>query len=222
MDLTKIPQFVAFWEGYAAAFAQPLQANGMVSRFVTNPAVTGDYAEAWIRDLANRMLGLRFRISTGAVIRQSDAERGLRSVPQCDLIIWNPSELPALFEVGDFALVPFHSVQAVIEIKRVWNKDMPEQLGRLKKVVPSGAAFGVVVSHSEPLFKPPVTPNWLSEWSTQEPAATRLLDKDDNPDTHGILAFVYFLAQIAGNAATIAPTQLRTPKSNRAVSRRRK
>ena len=219
MDLTKIPQFVAFWEGYAAAFAQPLQANGLVSRFVTNPDVTGDYAEAWIKDLANRTLGLRFRISTGAVIRQSDAQRGLRSVPQCDLIVWDPSELPALFEAGDFALVPFHSVRAVVEIKRVWKKKMLEQLTRLRKVVPSGAALGVVVSHSKPLFKSPVTPNWLSEWNTREPAITRLLDNDNNPDTHGILAFLYFLAQVAGNSATIAPAQLRTPESNRVARR---
>jgi hypothetical protein len=40
------------WQAYAEAFAQPLQGDSLVSRFVTNPNVTGAYAEAWIRATA--------------------------------------------------------------------------------------------------------------------------------------------------------------------------
>lgn len=39
----------AHWEDYAESFIQPIRANGLVSRFVTNPAVTGAYAEAGLR-----------------------------------------------------------------------------------------------------------------------------------------------------------------------------
>ena len=75
------------WEAYAEAFSQPLQANGLLGRFVTNPDVTGAYGEAWIRSITRQMLGLKFRISTGAVTRSADPARGsLKDVPQCDLM----------------------------------------------------------------------------------------------------------------------------------------
>jgi hypothetical protein len=48
---------------------------------------TGTYAEAWLRSMVRSMLGLRFRISTGAVIR---ATGKTGDVPQCDLIVWDP------------------------------------------------------------------------------------------------------------------------------------
>ena len=92
-----------YWDLYARAFGQPLQANGLFSGFVKNPHVTGAYAEAWIRSMTRSMLGHRFRISTGAVIRACDKKRS-GHVPQCDLIVWDPSEMPAIFESGDFAL----------------------------------------------------------------------------------------------------------------------
>ena len=60
-----------YWEKYAQAFAAPLGANGLIGDFVRNSAVTGAYAEAWIRQFAARMLpGLR--VSTGAIVRTTD------------------------------------------------------------------------------------------------------------------------------------------------------
>ena len=57
-------------------------------RFVTNPDATGAYGEAWIRSITRQMLGLKFRISTGAVtVRQIALAVHLKDVPQCDLII---------------------------------------------------------------------------------------------------------------------------------------
>ena len=81
-----------YWNLYARAFAQSLGANSLLSSFVTNPNVTGAYAEAWIRSMVRNMLGHRFRISTGAVIRSCDniPSRGLSKVSQCDLIVWDP------------------------------------------------------------------------------------------------------------------------------------
>jgi hypothetical protein len=191
------------WENYAAAFAQPLQSNGLVSRFVTNADVTGSYAEAWVRLMTHSMLGLKFRISTGAVIRPADAARGLAQVPQCDLIVWDPSELPGLFEAGDFALVPFASAQAVIEIKRSVPDihKFREQLRRQARVIPSGRVLGVVVNHPTPLFEWECTPDWLKVVSDDAPM-TRLLHGNE-ADTNGVMAFIYFLAQVAGHNSLI-------------------
>lgn len=189
------------WRTYAEAFAQPLQSDGLVSRFVTNPNVTGAYAEAWVRATARNMLSHQFRISTGAVIRPADAYRGLRAVPQCDLIVWDPSELPGLFEYGEFALVPMAATRAVIEIKRTLpaRKDLLDQLRERRKLLaPRGPMLGVVISHPTPLFDRECKPDWLSE-RRPDPPMTRLLDDANRPDTDGILAFIYFLAQVAGH-----------------------
>jgi len=189
-----------YWDSYAEAFAQPLQSNGLVSRFVTNPSVTGSYAEAWIRSTARMMLGNKFRVSTGAVINPMDKIYDLRSVPQCDLIVWDPSVLPGLFECGEFALVPLAAVRAVIEVKRTLScKDqLLRQLQERRERVPTGHLLGVVVSHSAPLLDCECTPNWLQE-RRAEPAMTRLLDDNNKPDTDGVMAFIYFLAQVAGH-----------------------
>jgi hypothetical protein len=153
------------------------------------------------------------------VIRASDEARGVRKVPQCDLIVWDPTILPALFEAGDFALVPFHAVRAVIEIKRATKKKHEgflAQLSTLRKVVPTRSVLGVVIQHPAPLFQLPVTPNWLEWQKTKDgPPVTRLLDKRGNPDTHGVLAFIYFLAQIGGHREPVAASQLRKPPVNR-------
>jgi hypothetical protein len=50
-----------YWNLYARAFAQSLGANSLLSSFVTNPNVTGAYAEAWIRSMVRNMLGHRFQ-----------------------------------------------------------------------------------------------------------------------------------------------------------------
>ena len=131
-----------YWNLYARAFAQSLGANSLLSSFVTNPNVTGAYAEAWIRSMARNMLGHRFRISTGAVIRSCDniPSRGLSKVSQCDLIVRDPSEMPAIFECSEFALVPLFATRAVIEVKRTGNKaereELAEQLKKRQNLLP--------------------------------------------------------------------------------------
>jgi hypothetical protein len=199
-----------YWKAYAQAFAQPIQANGLLSRFVTNPNVTGAYAEAWVRSLTRNMLGHRFRISTGAVIRECDKRRGLSSVPQCDLIVWDPSEMPAIFESAEFALVPLFAARAIIEIKRKrvskdgFTRQLRERRQLLAKLGPDCPILGVVIRHSQPLFDQECKSNWLAERSTMEPPITRLLDGHNEPDTNGIMAFIYFLAQVAGHSARVA------------------
>ncbi len=192
------------WDSFAAAFAQPLQSDGLISRFVTNPNVTGAYAEAWVRWMVRSMLAQRFRISTGAVIRAADATRGLANVPQCDLIVWDPSELPAIFESGEFALVPLAAARAVIEVKRTMSDvgDLVEQLRKRRMLLPKmDSILGVVISHPKPLFNRECRPNWLAcPTVSDEPPMTRLLDDKNRADPEGIFAFIYFLAQVAGHS----------------------
>lgn len=73
-----------------------------------------------------KYVGHRFRVSTGTVIRSQDKRRELSSVPQCDLIVWDPSEMPAVFESAEFPLVRLYSARAIIEVKR--NCDKREKL----------------------------------------------------------------------------------------------
>jgi len=203
--------FHSHWNLYAQAFSLPFQANSLFSSFVTNPAVTGAYAEAYIRATIKNMLGHRFRISTGAVIRSQDSLRGLANVPQCDVIVWDPSELPAIFECGDFALVPIFSVRAIIEVKRTGTKserdDLTQQLRDRQKLLRTADdmnfVLGIFVNDDskETWFTDEHRPgsDWLEGYwvsNPQQPPVTRILH-NNKPDTNGIMAFIYFLAQIA-------------------------
>jgi hypothetical protein len=198
-----------FWELYADSFIAPLKPNDSLGNFVRNPSITGPYAEAWIRAMARNMLP-QFRISTGAVLRPSDLERNLKSVAQCDLIVWNPSELPAIFEQGDFALVPTHSVHAIIEIKRSCSsfRALANQLEVRRKLLQPKSRrnlLGVIVNHSGPVFPGESKPNWLADarWNRDFPIVA-LLSNHATPNTSDIMAFIYFLAQIAGHNEQIS------------------
>lgn len=195
----------SFWKDYSEAFSHSLTSNSLLGKFVNNPNVTGAYAESWLRSIAASMLS-QFRISTGTIIRPSDRLRPDPSHPQCDLIVWNPSELPALFESGNFAIVPNFSVRAIIEIKRTSSniKKLKDQLNLQRKYLPekfSSNILGVVISHGKSLFNGEVNPEWLKSRSkNDDPPIIRLLDKKTGEADHGgVLAFIYFLSQIAGH-----------------------
>jgi hypothetical protein len=193
-----------FWQKFAAAFAHPLTANGALSDFVSNPNITGAYAEAWVRAIVRSMLPPSLRVSTGAIIRASDSTSDLRQVPQIDLIVWDPSELPALFERDEFALVHTQSARAIIEVKRSIGEEgrcrqqLRDQQHRLLSEYWSNVLC-VVISHSVPLIKVPVRPDWPSQkTSGDEPEITRLLKTGSSEaDTDGIFAFIYFLSYVA-------------------------
>lgn len=198
-------EWSAYWSDFAEAFIHPLTVNGLLNNFVTNPTVTGAFGESWVKFIVKSMLP-RYRVSTGAIIRAGDRIRNnLQSIPQCDLIVWDPSELPAVFEQGDFALVPIFSARAIIEVKRTCSdiSGLEHQIKEQQRYLhPRSRAniLGVVISHRKPLFEGTFRPNWLNDdrWRTK-PAITRLLDDEHKPDVNGIMAFIYFLAQIAGH-----------------------
>lgn len=201
-------EWQAYWDNFTDAFVHPLKSNALLGKFVTNPNVTGAYAEAWIKSLAITMLP-QFRISTGAIIRYSDSfGGGSKTLPQCDLIIWNPAELPAIFEKGDFALVPNLSVRAIIEVKRscsdlaAFREQLRQRKQRLLQEFRSNV-LGVVVSNKKALFdRNDFKEDWLkdSKWK-EAPVMTRLLSKDSkDADTDGVFAFIDFLSQVAKDA----------------------
>jgi hypothetical protein len=194
-----------YWERYAEAFAIPLRGNGLLGTFVSNPAVTGAYAEAWVHSLAASMVS-NLTISTGAVIRTTDVVHGqdLRKVPQSDLIFWDPTEMPALFRTGDFALVHTQAARAIIEIKRTTSNvgGLQEQLKKQKLRLLSEHrrnVLGVVVAHQTPLFGEGLEPEWVRNSEPQgEVRVVRLLDKKTSkPDPEGIFALIYFLSHVA-------------------------
>jgi hypothetical protein len=198
-NLTKMQEF---WKDYATAFAHPLTSNGILGKFVRNQNVTGAYAEVWVKSLTRSMLH-NYRISTGTIIRISD-RMSKQPNPQCDMIIWSPAELPALFEKDDFALVPIHSARAIIEVKRTCDHiaDFQQQLQERQKALfyeYRKYVLGVVVSHKTPLFQYSVEENWVNHLdSKSQPAITRLLDKKTNQvDPNGVFAFIFFLSQVA-------------------------
>ncbi len=198
----------SYWKNFADAFTHPLKANGLLSKFVTNTAVTGAYAEAWIKFIAKSMLR-QFNISTGSVIQATDKNRGLRAIPQCDIIIWDSSAFPALFEQGDFAIVHHTSVRAIIEVKRSCTKvsTFQKQLEKLQERIRASPdlptnVLGVVVSHSKPLFlERDLHYDWVRQRPpSRPPAMTRFFDtKSKDVDVIGVMAFIGFLATIGGH-----------------------
>ena len=117
--------------------------------------------------------------------------------------------MPAVFETGDFAIVPNFSVRAIIEVKRSLTNlnDLVDQLKFRKKYMPveyNSNVLGVVVSHKEPLFHDEVNPEWLKKRSkNDDPPITRLLDqKTGEVDHNGVFAFIFFLSQLVGHGWT--------------------
>ncbi len=111
----------AYWRRYSEELAEQLTANDRIVSFTQNSAVIGAFAEASIIQLVRRMVA-PYRCSTGSIISSGDSS-GTESLKQLDLILWMPSPYPAIFESGDFALVPAESVLGVVEVKRsLYNK----------------------------------------------------------------------------------------------------
>jgi hypothetical protein len=86
-----------------------------IKEFTKNTAAIGAYVEGAVRELIRRQVH-PLRVATGAVIDEAN-KPGDPRLPQLDTIVWAPSPAPAVFQVGDFALVPRSSSFGVLEIK---------------------------------------------------------------------------------------------------------
>jgi hypothetical protein len=107
-------------------FTREIAPNQTIKKFANNTEVIGAFAEGAVRRLVQRMVE-PMRVSTGAVIGPDICLEPTK-VPQTDLIIWAPNPLPAIFEAGEFALVPQRSVVGAIEIKRSNYSGVSEKL----------------------------------------------------------------------------------------------
>src|SRR5947209_5396581 len=94
--------------------ARELTANNAIRKFTTNKDIIGAYAEASVRQLVARIVD-PLRVSRGGIVWEGICPD---DVPQVDTIIWSPCPMPAMFEAGDFALVPRGSAHGFLEIKR--------------------------------------------------------------------------------------------------------
>jgi hypothetical protein len=103
----------AFLRRLAEQLARDLTANDSVRLFTTNTALIGAYAEATVRELAARIVA-PMSVSRGSVIYEENCPE---KVPEIDAIIWAPCPVPAVFEAGDFAIVPRGSAFGFLEIK---------------------------------------------------------------------------------------------------------
>lgn len=119
------PAMKEYWRAYADELVDRLTANGRIDNFTKNSALIGAYAEASVSKLIRGTVA-PFRCSVGSVI---GGDFGPKSdLRQLDLIIWDPTPLPPIFEEGDFALVPYQSVLGVLEVKRSLYPDVADNL----------------------------------------------------------------------------------------------
>ncbi len=115
-----------FLELVAAPLIDELKSVDGLKKFTTNSEVIGAHAEAIVRRLVSRVVH-PLRTCTGAVVSQELCANP-RTLPQIDTIIWMPAPVPALFEVGEFGIVPRSSSIAILEIKRSVYSDVGKRL----------------------------------------------------------------------------------------------
>lgn len=191
-----------YWRSLVEGFVHPMRSETLLGRFVSDSNLTGAYAEAWVRSLV-RSMAKQYEVSTGAIIRSSDKIQK-RKGHQCDIIIWDPSELPSPLAVGDFALVPSFSARALIEVKRTDTtaEKLLKQVEDRRKAMPKRYqpyALGVIVRNKTALFDGEVHPDWVAENKRGKPKLTRLLMENGEPDLDGIFVLVYMISHLCGH-----------------------
>lgn len=102
-----------------------IRPNEAIKAFTTNPAIIGNYAEESIRCLVRRTVS-PLRVSTGAVIDPATVPDS--KLRQIDTIVWTPCPSPAVFDVGNFGLIPRGSSMGILEIKRSLYSGVSERL----------------------------------------------------------------------------------------------
>jgi hypothetical protein len=103
-------------EKYVAMLSLELVKVTAILGATKNTAVLGAYAETVVRGFVRNMLA-PMRVSHGTVLSADNIDKP-DSHAQFDAIVWAPLPMPALFEEGDFAVVPKESTRGIIEIKR--------------------------------------------------------------------------------------------------------
>lgn len=120
----------------AEPLADELKPNASLRRFTNNPVLIGAYAEHSVREFIAKAV-FPLRVSTGSIIHEENTPTGLK---QLDSIVWQPSPVPAMFERGNFAIVPRHSAVGYLEIKSSDYAEaadaLVEQLNHAESLIP--------------------------------------------------------------------------------------
>lgn len=104
----------AFLKQLAPQIVAELKPPKELKTFTNNSDIIGDYVEAGVRQFVRKYLS-PIRVSTGGVIDQNQSPGG--HIDQLDTIAWIPGPVAAVFEFGDFGLVPRSSCLGILEIK---------------------------------------------------------------------------------------------------------
>ncbi len=205
----------------AQELVTPIQGNTDIRPFANNPDLIGAYAEGTVRALVERMVS-PLRVSRGAIIAPDHCGE---KVKQLDLIVWTPHPMPALFEVGDFALVPRGSAIAYMEIKaRNYNarvgKGISDKLELASQLITPCSdetkaghlypcALGVVCLYEEGRAKDMVLDDLVRPQGERLPQAVTLLRRKKggrsvDADHGGIHDLVNFLEVVRYRSAMIA------------------
>ena len=115
----------AFLNLLARQIVAEIQTAKEIKEFTNNTDIIGKYVETSVRRFVRKYLA-PIRVSTGGVIDQDQTPGG--PIPQLDTIAWIPGPVAAVFEVGDFGLVPRSSCLGILEIK---SSAYPEGVDKL-------------------------------------------------------------------------------------------
>lgn len=205
-----------YYQAFAKHLARKIVPSEEIKSFVGGHAtLVGAFAEAQVRKFVRQVVA-PLRVSHGAVI--APESYGAQRARQVDTIIWTPNPLPALFEVDDFALIPWMNSMGVVEIKssaykgvgkaidQILEMECDLTLGRRpkeKRGIP--AALGVVV-----LWRKASADSRLAELITDRKAVVLLHQEGDqyHADTEAMLRFVNFLADVRRRASQLGGLKL--------------
>lgn len=100
-----------YYKMLASEVTNDILANLRIKNFTNNSALIGAFAEETTKELIKKIV-TPLRVSTGTVIRKTSMES--QDLLQLDCIIWNPTPFPALFEKGNFGMIPYQGSLAVV------------------------------------------------------------------------------------------------------------
>jgi len=124
-----------YLSGIAQQIVHELEPILKVKEVTINSALLGSYTEAAVRRLIQRVVA-PMHVSTGAVIDYPMPDQ----LRQIDVIVCEPFPAPAVFEGGEFALVPRSSAFGIMEIKRSNYSDIDHELEEFATDAPKIAA----------------------------------------------------------------------------------
>jgi len=211
-----------YYELMAQQLARKIVPGEEIKPFVGNdPNLVGAFAEEQVREFVRATVS-PLQVSHGAVIRAESHGSGER-LKQLDTIIWTPNPLPALFQVGEFALVPWENSMGVLEIKSSDYKlevvEKIEDLSAMTYELTCGrprpeergivSVLGVIV-----LNRHQISATALKPLVDQEKAVVLMDWKDEKPqvDDEALLTFVNFLAGIRSRAHQLSNVRIQ-PKT---------